>query len=67
MHVRRLPVTTALGVATLVLVPATAEAATGSSASGQHVRSCAQSMGFSGMHNPGMHQGAAGWDGMACG
>ena len=67
MHVRRLLVTTALSVATFVLVPATAEAATGFSAFGQHVRPCAQTMGFSGMHNPGMHHGAAGSDGMACG
>lgn len=28
---------------------------------GQHVRSCAQTMGFDGEHNPGMHQGARGW------
>jgi len=33
---------------------------------GQHVRHCAQTMGFSGEHNPGMHQGNAGWDGMTC-
>ena len=31
---------------------------------GQHVRECAQMMGFSGSHNPGMHQGKAGWDAM---
>lgn len=29
---------------------------------GQHVRSCAQGMGFDGSHNPGMHSGYAGWD-----
>jgi hypothetical protein len=29
---------------------------------GQHVSMCAQDMGFSGIHNPGMHQGFAGWD-----
>lgn len=33
---------------------------------GQHVRHCAQTMGFTGEHNPGMHQGNAGWDGMTC-
>ncbi len=33
---------------------------------GQHVRVCAQLVGFSGDHNPGMHHGAAGWDGMPC-
>ncbi|GAB3028874.1 hypothetical protein GCM10011376_15290 [Nocardioides flavus (ex Wang et al. 2016)] len=29
---------------------------------GHHVRSCAQTMGFDGSHNPGMHTGYAGWD-----
>ncbi|HEY3033174.1 MAG TPA: hypothetical protein VGJ54_00745 [Streptosporangiaceae bacterium] len=33
---------------------------------GQHVVQCAQTVGFSGTHNPGMHHGAAGWDGMTC-
>jgi hypothetical protein len=33
---------------------------------GQHVRTCVQTIGFSGSHNPGMHHGAAGWDGMPC-
>jgi len=47
--------------ATLVLIPAAASAATGQEF-GQHVRTCAQTMGFSGTHNPGMHQGFAGWN-----
>lgn len=29
---------------------------------GQHVKMCAQMMGFDGDHNPGMHQGRASWD-----
>ena len=33
---------------------------------GQHVSQCAQTMGFSGDHNPGMHRGASGWDRMPC-
>ena len=33
---------------------------------GQHVVRCAQTMGFDGTHNPGMHRGASGWDGMTC-
>ena len=33
---------------------------------GQHVSGCAQPMGFSGTHNPGMHQGAHHWDGLPC-
>lgn len=28
---------------------------------GQHVRTCAQTMGFDGEHNPGLHQGFNGW------
>ena len=49
--------------ATLVLSPAVAYAGTGTGQEfGQHVRTCAQTMGFSGTHNPGMHQGFAGWN-----
>ena len=33
---------------------------------GRHVSECARTMGFSGTHNPGMHRGAQGWDGMVC-
>jgi hypothetical protein len=33
---------------------------------GRHVSNCAQTMGFSGEHNPGMHQGFADWNGMRC-
>ena len=29
---------------------------------GDHVSTCAQTMGFSGDLNPGMHQGRHGWD-----
>lgn len=30
---------------------------------GQHVRMCAQDMGFDGSHNPGVHhQGKSGWE-----
>lgn len=28
---------------------------------GQHVSQCAKTMGFSGTHNPGMHEGKSGW------
>jgi hypothetical protein len=27
---------------------------------------CAQTMGFDGEHNPDMHAGFSGWDGMTC-
>ena len=33
---------------------------------GRHVSDCAQTMGFNGTHNPGMHRGFSGWDGMPC-
>ena len=33
---------------------------------GQHAAQCAQTMGFSADHNPGMHHGARGWDGKPC-
>lgn len=39
-----------------------AQAATSDSDFGQHARSCAQTMGFDGAHNPGMHQGRSGWE-----
>jgi hypothetical protein len=33
---------------------------------GQHVSECAQTMGFDAAHNPGMHEGRSGWDGLPC-
>jgi hypothetical protein len=49
--------------AVLVLTPAIASAGTSTGQEfGQHVRTCAQTMGFNGTHNPGMHQGFAGWN-----
>ena len=66
MHIRnRLIVTTILTVGLLAL-PAAPALAKPSSNFGSHVSVCAQTMGFSGSHNPGMHRGAAGWDGEAC-
>jgi hypothetical protein len=56
-----------LSVTALASATARADAPADSGASfGWHVRQCAQTMGFSGTHNPGMHRGYAGWDGMAC-
>jgi len=49
-----------------VLAPATVALAGSGPAFGQHVVDCAQTVGFSATHNPGMHHGAAGWDGMTC-
>ena len=45
---------------------AAAQASSGSPEFGQHVAQCAREMGFNGTHNPGMHQGASGWDGSEC-
>jgi hypothetical protein len=62
--VRRLVV---IGAATAAvgLTPAAASAESGSGREfGQHVSACAQGMGFDGTHNPGMHRGFAGWEGM---
>ena len=55
--------------AALLLVGATAAQAQPAQAGtgfGQHVSQCARTMGFSADHNPGMHQGISGWDGMPC-
>jgi hypothetical protein len=61
------PAVVLAGVA-LTLAPAAGAATTHSAPTnfGQHVRTCAQTMDFSGEHNPGMHHGAAGWNGMPC-
>ena len=58
----------AVTAAAIALIPVTASAETTTGRDfGQHVANCAQLMGgFSGSHNPGMHQGFAGWDGSAC-
>ena len=45
-----------------VLLGGPAQAASPNADYGQHVRTCAQTMGFDGTHNPGMHQGKSGWD-----
>ena len=67
MRIRHLLPAAVLAGAALTLAPA-AGATTQSAPTnfGQHVRTCAQTVGFSGEHNPGMHHGASGWDGMPC-
>jgi hypothetical protein len=63
----RLAVLGAAVIVSLLAWPAAgAEPLAGASSFGQHVRACAQQVGFSGEHNPGMHQGQSGWDGMPC-
>ena len=45
-----------------LLLAGPAQAADSNADFGQHVKACAQTMGFDGTHNPGMHQGKSGWD-----
>jgi hypothetical protein len=52
-------------VAAVGLAPSAASADTASGADyGEHVTCAAQTMGFDGVHNPGMHTGYAGWGDM---
>ena len=49
----------------VVVLPTAASADSGGATGrdfGKHVVMCAQTMGFDGQHNPGMHLGFAGWD-----
>jgi hypothetical protein len=46
--------------------PAAARSAPTADNFGPHVAHCARTMGFDGIHNPGMHRGASGWDGTEC-
>jgi hypothetical protein len=64
---RRIAATVGIAAALVIAAPsaAFADGPTGAQY-GQHVRQCAQTMGFTGEHNPGMHNGFAGWDGMTC-
>jgi len=57
---------TVVATTAVMLMPASAALAGSGPEFGQHVVDCAQTVGFSGAHNPGMHHGAAGWDGMTC-
>ena len=45
---------------------ARAQSSSGNEGFGRHVVSCVRVGGFDGAHNPGMHRGAAGWDGHDC-
>ncbi|MBC7762307.1 MAG: hypothetical protein H7201_11040 [Candidatus Saccharibacteria bacterium] len=50
----------------LIALPSAAQADPRPGNFGHHVSTCAQTMGLNGDHNPGMHQGASGWNGMPC-
>lgn len=61
---------TMLGAAAIaavaLLVAATPAQAAHGREFGGHIASCAQTMGFDGEHNPGMHNGHSGWAGHTC-
>jgi hypothetical protein len=66
---RTIAITAVLAAALVITVPTAAFASTPTATGagyGQHVRVCAQTMGFTGQRNPGMHHGFSGWDGMTC-
>ena len=63
---RKLLAFTAMTVATLVVPAAGVASAAPGRDFGQHVATCAQTHGFDGTLNPGMHLGFAGWDGSNC-
>lgn len=52
-----------VGAGAMLLAATPAQAANTNADYGQHVRHCAQHMGFSGDENPGLHhQGKSGWE-----
>ena len=57
---RLAPIATVLAIAMLTVGAWTPATAAGDF--GDHVSTCAQTIGFSADHNPGMHQGRHGWD-----
>ena len=65
MRIRNALFTTAIA-STLILAGTAPAFAEGNPNFGAHVRDCHSMMGFSGSMNPGMHRGAAGWDGLPC-
>ena len=58
-HITRL---TAIGTVLAAAVLTVGTPATAAGDFGDHVSTCAQTIGFSADHNPGMHQGRHGWD-----
>ena len=68
MRIRRpmLTIGALSATAALVMLPTAPASAATPTNFGSHVSACAHTMGFSGTHNPGMHRGAAGWDGASC-
>lgn len=66
IHRQLLTVSVLSATAALVILPTGPASAATPTNFGSHVSACAHTMGFSGTHNPGMHRGAAGWDGASC-
>lgn len=67
MNTVRIVLAAALAAGTVLLPSAGAFAAAPDPGPsfGQHVSECARTMGFSAIHNPGMHQGKSGWQDMS--
>lgn len=59
--IHRLTIVTPAATAAAILLLTGMTPASAADDFGQHVTSCVRSMGFDGQHNPGMHQGYAGW------
>ena len=62
MHRTRLATALVAVGGSALLAAAPAQAASGNADFGQSVRACAQTMGFTGTMNPGVHDGTTGWD-----
>lgn len=65
--IRRSVAVLGMVLASVVILPAASWADTGTASAtggdfGSHVVTCEQTTGLDGQHNPGMHQGYAGWD-----
>lgn len=66
MNTARILLTSALAAGAVALPAAGATAATTGPDFAEHVIACAQSMGLTGDHNPGEHQGLSGWTKKPC-
>jgi hypothetical protein len=62
MTVRIAVSTAALTLVATVLAAGIAAPAGADDQFGEHVKTCAQTVGFDRVHNPGMHQGFSGWN-----
>lgn len=59
--IRQLSITVSVGAAAAALVLAGTASSSATDDFGHHVADCTRTMGFDAQHNPGMHQGRAGW------